>query len=230
MNYGYSDSTQSVKLDPEDETNRYSIQLYHHLVKAVKMNKKDILEIGCGRGGGLDYINRRFAPEMARGIDLDNKAVTFCNCNYPDNEISFLQGDAQNLGIENNSFDVIINVESSHRYPDMAAFLGEVTRILRPGGHFLFTDFRYDHEIAQLDDYLDTLGMTLIKREDITSRVVAALDLDDERKRSLVRKLVPGILQKTALNFAATIGSKTYNKFLSGKFVYYSYIFQKNKN
>ena len=61
----------------------------------------------------------------------------------------------------------------------------------------------------------------------ITKEVVAALESDDERKRKLVKKLTPRMLQKTALNFAGTIGSETYNRFLSGKYEYFSYILKK---
>lgn len=230
MNYGYSDACQNVMLEPKDESDRYSIQLYHHLANAVDLNNREILEIGCGRGGGLAYITRQFSPDLARGIDLNKQAIKFCNGHYTESELSFLQADAQNLPLDNNTYDVVLNVESSHRYPDMSAFLGEVFRILRPDGYFLFTDFRYDNEIPDLKKYLLSSGLTLVKEENITQQVVAALDLDDARKRQLVEKLVPGILHKTALNFAGAIGSKTYNKFVSRKFVYYSYIFQKNNH
>ena len=80
-------------------------------------------------------------------------------------------------------------MESSHRYPDMISFLGEVTRILRPNGYFLFADFRYDYEIPVLHKQLQSTGLSLVKKEFITPQVVAALELDDMRKRKLVKKL-----------------------------------------
>ena len=53
-----------------------------------------------------------------------------------------MQGDAQNLPFPDESFDAVINVEASHIYPNFERFLGEVARVLRPGGHFLYADFR----------------------------------------------------------------------------------------
>lgn len=230
MNFGYADTTPAITLEAQNECNRYSIQLYHYLVSAIELKNKDIYEIGCGRGGGLEYITRHFSPATAKGIDLDIQAITFCNRHYALKGLSFLQGDAQKLPLGNNSCDVVINVESSHRYPDMKLFLREVYRILRPDGYFLFTDFRYDFEIPFLQKELQSSGMSLLKEEFITQQVVAALELDDERKRKLVKKLTPRFLHKTALNFAGTIGSETYKQFVSRKYVYFKYIFQKNKH
>lgn len=228
MNYGYSNG-EEVKLNKtEDENNRYSIQLYHLLANAVDLNNKNILEVGSGRGGGLAYVSNQFNPQSATGMDLDNNAVNFSNKFYTAPNLNFVQGDAQQLPMEDNAYDVVMNVESSHRYPDMQKFLTEVHRVLQPGGHFLFTDFRYDHEIPGLHEELKRSGLTILKEEDITSYVVKALELDDNRKRKLVKKLSPKVLHSVALNFAGTIGSSTYNQFLNREYVYMNYVLQKN--
>ncbi len=228
MNYGYNDTDQKIKLKEQNEANRYSVQLYHHLACEADLDSKNIVEIGCGRGGGLSYITEKFSPATALGIELNKKAVSFCNKYYSLDGLSFLQGDAQNLNLENNSFDVVINVESSHRYPRMSAFLGEVSRILRPGGYFLFTDFRRENEIEDMKKELELCELTVLKERIINKEVIAALELDDERKRQLVKKLTPKFLHKTALNFGGAIGSETYDRFVSNKFVYFSYVLKKH--
>jgi ubiquinone/menaquinone biosynthesis C-methylase UbiE len=227
MNYGYHDTDNQIKLDSVDESDRFSLQLYHHLASKVDLKDKDIVEIGCGRGGGLYYITKNFSPASARGVDLDRQAVTFCKCHYNIDELNFSQGDAQSLNLENNSCDVLINVESSHRYPDMAAFLSEVSRILRPNGHFLFTDFRHDYEFEAMKKDLDKCGLVMLKEEFINNEVVTALKMDTERKKILVNKLTPKVLHKTALNFAGAVGSTTYKQMLSRKYLYFTYVLQK---
>lgn len=77
MNYGYAVLNQEGKLiknlKDEDEEERFCFQLYHFV--ATKMNKlKDlsglnILEIGSGRGGGLNYISNYLSPKFCIGID-----------------------------------------------------------------------------------------------------------------------------------------------------------------
>lgn len=227
MNYGYENPDEKIALEPQDETNRYSIQLYHRLANAVSLENKDIVEIGCGRGGGLEYITRRFSPAGALGIDLDKSAAQFGNKHYSIDKLRFMQGDAQELKLDNNSFDIVVNVESSHRYPEMRRFLTEVNRILRPGGYFLFTDFRYDYEISELQNDLDSIGFEILDKQEINKYVVASLDCDTPRRKQLVEKLAPKFLHKTALNFAGATGSETYNRFKNGEYVYFLYIFQK---
>jgi SAM-dependent methyltransferase len=106
-------------------------------------------------------------------------------------------------------------------------FLSEVSRILKPGGYFLFTDFRYDYEMEELSQDLAGLKFEEQQQELITSNVVTALELDDERRRDLIMKLAPKFLHKIALNFAGTVGSETYAWFSNRKYEYFNYVMRK---
>jgi ubiquinone/menaquinone biosynthesis C-methylase UbiE len=227
MNYGYHDPDQVVPLNKNHESNRYSIQLYHHLVEHVSIQNKDIVEIGSGRGGGISFLTETFKPTSAIGIDLEEKAVNFSNKHHQQHNLKFFQGDAQKLTLTDRSCDVVLNVESSHRYPDNQAFLSEVRRILRPDGHFLYTDFRYENEIDSFKQELKQSGFSIIKEKVINKEVIHALNHDDKRRRDLVKKLTPFFLHKVALNFAGTIDSQTYNNILNQKYVYFSYVLKK---
>ena len=61
--------------------------------------------------------------------------------------MTFQQGDAENLPFDAEQFDVVLNVESSHTYPQMEKFLSEAHRVVQPGGHFLFADIRETRNI-----------------------------------------------------------------------------------
>ncbi len=227
MNYGYTSPDQNLKLSVEDEPNRYSIQLYEHLAAAIDLTGKSLLEVGSGRGGGLAFVAKNFPLIKTMGVDLNERAANFCNKYHKVDGLSFMQGDAQKLAIADQSFDVVLNVESSHRYPDFNAFLGEVKRVLKPGGHFLFTDFRYDWEMDALYEELKNTGFTKLSETLITENVVKALDLDDNRRRTLIKKLAPKMLHGVALNFAGCKDSETYNWFAERKYEYFSYVFVK---
>ena len=82
MNYGYSKNNEKIKLYENDEKNRYSAQLYNLVATGIDIKGKDILEVGCGRGGGLSYINRYLLPKSATGVDLNKKAIEFCKTYY----------------------------------------------------------------------------------------------------------------------------------------------------
>ena len=109
----------------------------------------------------------------------------------------------------------------------MDLFISEAIRILKRGGYFLFTDFRYDHEWKDVHKLFECSGLKPIFEKDITPYVLNALNGDDLRRRTLVRKLAPGFLQEAMLNFAGCIGSETYLFFLNRQYVYMSYAFQK---
>lgn len=228
MNYGYSDQKKEVPLSEEDAQDRYSVQLYHHLAIETELKGKDVVEIGCGRGGGLSYIARNFAPSTVKGIDLTHKSIDFCKNQYDTENLTFEQGDAQELSLANNSFDVVFNVESSHRYPNFQSFINEVVRVLRPGGHFLFTDLRFDSDYDEMRKIVDASGLEMVKERFINDEVVEALELDDARRRELIERLAPKILHRSALKFAGNIGSVTYDRFKNKEFLYFSFVLRKN--
>jgi len=65
MNYGWASldpEASPLGLQPEDEKDRYCIQLYDQVAGSVDLRRKDILEIGCGRGGGASWIMRYLQP------------------------------------------------------------------------------------------------------------------------------------------------------------------------
>jgi len=151
LNYGYApldSNATSIKLDPQDETDRNSIQLYHRVAAARDLRGKQVLEIGCGRGGGASFIARYLEPDSMTGLDLSARAVRYCRRRHPIKGLTFLQGNAEALPVSPNTFDAVINVESSHCYPSFERFIAEVARVLRPNGHFLFADIRAREHVA----------------------------------------------------------------------------------
>ena len=230
MNYGYAEinpNAKNIKLKGADEKNRYCIQLYHHVANAINLDGLNVLEVGCGRGGGSSYVMRYLKPRSMGGVDFSNKAIEFCKKHYPDKGLSFYAGDAELLPFENNKFDVMINIESSHCYVSMEQFLREIFRILKTNGYFLFADFRNKNEIDSLRKQLKHSGLKLVKEENITQNVLKSLDMDNERKMKLIKQKVPKILHKTFLQFAGIKGSEIYESFKTGEKEYFSLVLQK---
>ena len=227
MNYGYSRDGHRIALGEEDELNRYSAQLYDLVATGVDLEGKDVLEVGFGRGGGISYISRYLSPGSTTAVDLNKKAIEFCRKHYRTQKTTFLQANAQDLGFEDDTFDVVVNVESSHRYSEMRGFLSEVRRVLKPGGHFLFADFRSRARLEQLETDLEGSGLESVKAEDITGDVVEALTVASTSREALIQRMVPKFLHDLARNFAATEGSPTYKKFSAREFRYVFHVLRK---
>jgi SAM-dependent methyltransferase len=230
MNYGFADDFsdgRQVVLHLHDEGNRYCIQLYHHVAAAVDLEGKDVLEVGCGRGGGASYIARYLKPRSVAGLDIAPKAVEFCRRHYPTANLSFECGDAEALPFADASFDAVVNVESSHCYASMAKFLAEVRRTLRPGGWFLFADRRDRGGMDTLRGQLRTAGFDIISESRITGNIVRALELDDARKQALIHRGVPWFLRNLFRQFAATTGTSLYKAFDKGAWEYHSFVLRR---
>ena len=227
MNYGYADPDQKIDLHPEEAPHRYSIQLYHHMTESIDFRNKAVVEVGCGRSGGLSYIVKRWVPASAIGIDLCKEAVRFCNNHYRLKGLSFLHGDAQNLPLENESCDIVVNVESSHRYENFEKFLSEVCRVLRNGGLFLFADYRSKKKIQALRKLIQLNSFKVIKEDFINRQVVSALQNDWDKKCQVYKKFVPCFLHNISLNCAYKIQSRLIEKFRSNKKIYFNYTLQK---
>jgi ubiquinone/menaquinone biosynthesis C-methylase UbiE len=228
MNYGYRPphGTSPLALAPEDEPDRSCIQLYHLVTEAVDLTGREVLEVGSGRGGGASFVARYLRPRRMVGVDLSPKAVALCRARHAVPELSFEVGDAEHLGFAAASFDAVVNIESSHCYGNLGAFLGEVRRVLRPEGHFLYADFRRRAELDTWRAELLAAGLRLVVERDITPGVVAALDSDDESKRRLIESHVDRPLVRVFGQFAALRGTVLYDEFRGGAVVYHAFVFQ----
>ena len=86
-----------------------------------------------------DATRAAFGAEVT-GIDLSRAAIAFCRRMHTQTRAVFEVGDAENLTIDDQSVDVVFNLESSHSYPDLPVSISEVHRVLRTGGWLLHAD------------------------------------------------------------------------------------------
>jgi ubiquinone/menaquinone biosynthesis C-methylase UbiE len=229
LNYGYCDPhAPPLELQPDEEGDRYPIQLYHHVASAVDLSGLDVMEVSCGHGGGAAYIARHLNARSVLGIDYNTKAIEFCRAHHAAPNLSFEQGNALALAFDDQSFDIIVNIEASHCYGDIQKFLNEVFRLLRPGGYFLFADFRLsDRKQGTLDKEIGASGLEVLNREDITENVGFALDASSSSRLQSIEEHSPKILKNFSRQFAGVKGSTIYEKFRSGNAFYVSYVLRK---
>jgi ubiquinone/menaquinone biosynthesis C-methylase UbiE len=97
-----------------------------------------------------------------------------------------VHGDAENLPFLDESFDAVLNVEASHAYPHFNRFLSEMVRVLRPGGHFLYVDFRGFLEYDAWDTALAGLPLRMESKREINPDVLRGLDNNSGRYLHLV--------------------------------------------
>lgn len=233
LNYGYESlnpESKRFELEEDDETERYCIQLYNHTVGSVNLKGKDILEVGCGRGGGASFLTRYYKPNSFIGLDLSKKLIRFCikNCCLPG--LSFVYGNAEDLPFDDNSFDAIVNIESSRDYCNVDIFLNEAYRVLRSKGFLLLSDLRTIEGRDLLIKQIKESGFEIVEEEDITENTLKALDLDYERRYNLaVGNRSSRFLERVAVEWSGLRGSERYELFVEGSLVYLRYKLKKSE-
>jgi ubiquinone/menaquinone biosynthesis C-methylase UbiE len=95
--------------------------------------EKEIADVGCGTGAILSRLGN---PEKNVGIDLAPEAISFCRQRGLDN---VQQGDIHALPFPDTSFDAVVcsSVLYHQWVSDVEGAIGEMHRVLRPGGTLL---------------------------------------------------------------------------------------------
>jgi SAM-dependent methyltransferase len=242
MNYGYAALDEDAAPPAGDGTDadRYGLQLYAAVAGAADLAGQDVLEVGCGRGGGAAFVFERFGPRSVTGLDLAHRAIDGCRRRYGRPGLSFVAGDADQLPFADGAFDAVLSVESSHCYADPSRFWREAHRVLRPSGRLLLADLRNTHlspdsnaalfarnDVAGLRDQLAAAGFRTVQEQDITANVVRALELDTPARRQRIERRFPRLVRTYVLTFAAVEGSPMYQEFANGHHSYMRFVLER---
>ena len=98
------------------------MRLYEHTVRETPLEGRDVLEVSCGRGGGANFVSRTFKPQRYVGVDLSQENVRLARERAAREGLTFAIGNAEQLELAGDSFDVVINIEASHLYETAAGF------------------------------------------------------------------------------------------------------------
>ena len=192
LGLGYEeDPPMALPLAASDEPNRFFIQLYYRTATQADLSGKQVLEVSCGHGGGASYLMRTLEPASYTGLDLNTVGIEFCQQRHQLPGLDFVAGNAENLPFPDESFDAVVNVEAAINYQDVPRFFAEVARVLRPGGHFLYADFRPRPRIAEWEVALADAPMRLISHTVINAQVLRGMEKNSQR---LISRHMPAFL------------------------------------
>jgi len=228
LNIGYEeDPPMALPLEECDEPSRFAIQLYHRTATQVDLSGKRVLEVGCGHGGGASYLMRTLRPASYTGLDLNPDGIAFCRKRHNLPGLDFVHGNAEKLPFPDQSFDVVINIESSAAYSHFSRFLAEVGRVLRPGGHFLYADLRPRNSIAEWEKTLAEAPVRMLSQEDINAQVRSGLEKNTPRILDLISRMPRG-LQGVGREYSGVAGTGFNRAMQRDEYLYRMYSFTKD--
>jgi ubiquinone/menaquinone biosynthesis C-methylase UbiE len=103
-----------------------------------------LLDAGCGPGETAVYLARQFEVRVT-GVTVSafevEKASQRAEAGGVGNLAHFEYGDFTKLDYPDGTFDAVLALESLQNAPDLDQVLGELYRVLRPGGRLSLSDF-----------------------------------------------------------------------------------------
>jgi len=105
-----------------------------------------VLDAGAGTGRLLVTLARARPDLELTGVDLEADMIARAERNARAaglaDRIALRVGDAADLPYPDDSFDLVVSTLSMHHWKDVEPVLGELARVLRPGGRLWIYDFR----------------------------------------------------------------------------------------
>lgn len=99
-----------------------------------------ILEVGCGRGIALPALDRLCSPRRLVGLDVDEELLVEAAAHLREHrtEAELHCGDVRRMPFSDQAFDVIIDFGTLYHIARPQDALGEIARVLAPGGTFVY--------------------------------------------------------------------------------------------
>ncbi len=99
------------------------------------LSGKRVLDAGCGKGRYAGILKRRFPTARVTGLDISAEML---GCVPPG--IETVQQSILDIPFENGSFDAVVCIEALEHVVHVEQAVGELARVLRPGGILVLID------------------------------------------------------------------------------------------
>jgi SAM-dependent methyltransferase len=95
----------------------------------------NVLDLGCGSGWLSRRLSKLIPEGRVVGMDISDEMIRVARRSSADHDnILYITGEVAEIPWEPNFFTHAISVESAYYWPDLAAGVREIHRVLRPGG------------------------------------------------------------------------------------------------
>jgi ubiquinone/menaquinone biosynthesis C-methylase UbiE len=163
------------------------------LIESIDLSKTEVVaDLACGSGLFSDLLFARKPSLKICGIDIDQEQIDISARKFgqrgllsPDldswrkngvGRILLLTGSADNLPLADSEVDLVVMGNAIHLMPDKSRFLGEVARVLRRGGTFVFNSVFFTGTFVP--------GTETLFTEWLKEAVLVLEEINKERARS----------------------------------------------
>ncbi len=134
----------------DERWSEYIASSTRETVRRLSLDAGDrLLDLGCGTGVLLEQVLARWPATRAVGTDLSGPMLAVAQARLG-NRTPLVQADVSALPFATHSLDVAVSNSSLHYWPDPDRAIAEITRVLRPGGRLVITDWCGDYLTCRL--------------------------------------------------------------------------------
>ena len=120
-------------------TREYMAYLDRVLAQVVDIKPAGIAaEICCGTGEAFLLFRDRI--QMGIGVDVSTRMLAVAKRKFEGASLRFVQGDATMMPLASGMFDTVFMLGGIHHVNDRRKLFGEIHRILKPGGRFIWRE------------------------------------------------------------------------------------------
>ena len=99
------------------------------------------LDLACGTGDITRLLAQKYPRGRIVGLDITEPMLALARASSSDANIQFVNQDMSNLAFDSGTVDIVSGGYALRNAPDLARTLGEIHRVLKPGGVAAFLDF-----------------------------------------------------------------------------------------
>ena len=164
-----------------------------------------VLDVATGDGDFISLLKKTLGDyDSFIGIDVSGEEIEAAKKNMGE-AAEFFEMDAENIEFEDGYFDTVCVANSLHHLEDVGLVLGEMKRVLKPGGHFILQEMFCDGEQTEAQK-TDTLSHNLDADIDFVLGV--------PHRRTFTRNEIKDIIAKLGLGKSDIFESSRYPKCL----------------
>lgn len=121
------------------------------LAELVPLERLDIIELGCGNARMVRTLLQRYSDCRVTGLEVDARQHAK-NLADPQERLEFIAAGAEAIPLPDARFDLALMLKSLHHVPLplMGQALGEIRRVLRPGGYLYVSEPIYDGALNEV--------------------------------------------------------------------------------
>lgn len=133
-----------------DKNGKHARGQYKYVLNELQqLDFQKILDVGCGTGEILKSIKERYSFVKLYGLDISEEMLKQANDKLK-GTATLILGDAENITLETNSFDLLLCTDSFHHYPNPQQAISEFYRVLKHGKFLLIADYWKPFPIRQI--------------------------------------------------------------------------------